>query len=173
MGPMAIPSPVVADQIPMARPRSSGARNTSLMTARVAGMMQAAPRPAIARAPIRVSTDPEKADPAEPAPKIDEPGDEEPLAAHPVPDAAGDEEHAGEDDGVGVDDPLELGRRGLQVAHEGREGDVEDRVVEGHHEERDAQDPEDQPTPAGRRRTGRLGLPGRRQCRHTPIRTRR
>ncbi len=69
MGPMAIPSPVVPDQMPMARSWSTGSRKRSVMIERVAGMMQAAPNPITARAPISSFTEPEKADPAEPAAK--------------------------------------------------------------------------------------------------------
>ena len=70
IGPMAIPRPVVPDQIPMARACSEGSRNTSVMIDSVAGMMQAAPTPMIARAEINVVTESEKAEYAEPNAKM-------------------------------------------------------------------------------------------------------
>ena len=69
MGPMAMPSPVVPVQMPIARSWSSGSRKRSVMIERVAGMMQAAPKPMKARKAISSLTEPEKADPADPAAK--------------------------------------------------------------------------------------------------------
>src|SRR5215210_1689145 len=62
---------------------------------------------------------------------------------------AGGEQQAGEDEHVGVDDPLELRGRRLQVDRQGRKGDVEDRVVEADHDQREAQHPE-RPPAAGK-----------------------
>src|SRR5664280_2338111 len=73
IGPMAIPKPVVPDQMPMARSWSSGSRKTSVMMDRVAGMMQAAPRPIAARAQSSAFGDVENAEAADPAPKITSP----------------------------------------------------------------------------------------------------
>ena len=73
IGPMAIPRPVVPDQMPMARSWSSGSRKTSVMMDRVAGMMQAAPRPIAARAQSSAVGDVENAEAADPAPKITSP----------------------------------------------------------------------------------------------------
>ena len=68
-----MPRPVVADQIPIARAWSSASRKTLMTIERVAGMMQAAPRPMTDRATINAVTDAEKADAAEPAAKTASP----------------------------------------------------------------------------------------------------
>ena len=49
MGPMAIPSPIVPAQAPMARARSPGSRKMSLMIASDVGIVSAAPAPMRAR----------------------------------------------------------------------------------------------------------------------------
>ena len=81
----------------------------------VAGMMNAAPTPisarlaitcvALGRQPAEQRADGEH----------DEAADERPLAAEAVAEGAGGEQQPGEQDGVGVDDPLELRRRGVEV----------------------------------------------------------
>jgi hypothetical protein len=50
-----------------------------------------------------------------------------------------------------VDDPLKVGGGGLQVPHQRRQRDVEDRVVERDEEQRHAQHHECQPWPRRRR----------------------
>ena len=69
IGPMAIPSPAVPAQAPMARARSPGSRKTSLMIDSDAGMVRAAPAPIRARQAISRWTEPEKAAPTDPAAK--------------------------------------------------------------------------------------------------------
>ena len=53
----------------------------------------------------------------------------------------------GEHQRVGVDHPLELAVRRVELARQRRDGDVEDRVVEHDHEQAEAQDEQDQPAP--------------------------
>src|SRR6476659_7991424 len=77
---------------------------------------------------------------------------EEAVAPESVAEASGGQQQPGEHEDVAVDHPLQLARRGPQAAlalrvGEGRNGDVQDRVVEGDHDQADAQDEERQPTP--------------------------
>ena len=55
---------------------------------------------------------------------------EEPPAAEAVREAAGDQQQTREDHGVGVHDPLQVRRGCVQLPDKGGEGDVEDRVVQ-------------------------------------------
>ena len=66
---MAMPSPMVAAQAPMARARSAGSRNTSLTIDSDEGIVSAAPAPITARHAISRSTEPENAAPIDPAAK--------------------------------------------------------------------------------------------------------
>ena len=62
----------------------------------------------------------------------------------------GSREHqqAGQDQGVGVDGPLQAGDRGVQVFPDGGEGDVDDGHVEAHDQEAHGADEEDADAPA-------------------------
>src|SRR4029453_937031 len=72
-----------------------------------------------------------------------------------VADAAAGEQQAGEHDGVGVDDPLQLAGRGGDRAPEGGEGDVEDGGVDGDEHHRQAEHAEGPPAAGiGRDRDG-------------------
>jgi hypothetical protein len=102
------------------------------------------------------------------APEIAKPAFEQPEAergAAPVPvgQAAGRQQQSSEHECVRVDDPLELAVAGAEIAHERRERDVQDRVVETDHEQAQAQDPEDPPPPLVADR-----LYVRRRRRHAP-----
>ena len=76
------------------------------------------------------------------------------LASEPVAEATCGKQQAGEHEGVGVDDPLQAARAGVQLARERGQGHVHDRVVHDDHEQRDAEHGED--LPASRVRTGAL-----------------
>jgi hypothetical protein len=83
-----------------------------------------------------------KAAPAEPADHGTEGEDGEPTeqgvaAAVAIPEGAGAEEEAGEDEGVGVDDPLQLTVRRVEILLDRRQGHVEAR--HRHHDERERQ----------------------------------
>ncbi len=56
-----------------------------------------------------------------------------------------EKEEAGEGQRVGVDDPLQARRAEVQVALNGRQGDVDDRRVQDHHELADADEGQHQP----------------------------
>ena len=70
------------------------------------------------------------------------------LAAEAVAERAGGEQGGGEDEHVGVDDPLQLRCTRVEVLLQRGERDVEDRVVEPDHEQGEAED--DQRPPAAR-----------------------
>jgi hypothetical protein len=70
---------------------------------------------------------------------------EERLAPETVARAPGREEEPGEDDRVGVDDPLELALARVEVSHESRKGDVEDGVVDPHDKQAHAEHGEGDP----------------------------
>ena len=74
-------------------------------------------------------------------------GDEDPLAAEQVAERAGVQRAAGEQQGVGVDHPLEVGEGGMEVPLDARQRDIDDRDVEEEHEDGDADDDEGPPLP--------------------------
>jgi hypothetical protein len=78
-------------------------------------------------------------------PEHDQPELQRTLAPEAVAEGAGRKEQAGEDDGVGVDDPLELGLGGVQVLEELGQGDVERAVAHHHQHQAQAEDTEDLP----------------------------
>jgi hypothetical protein len=128
IGPTAIPTPVLAPQSPIARARSLRSVNTLVSNDWVAGKISAAP-PITARAAISAPG----RFPTPPA-ELDEESDEQhALAADPVAEVPGGEHERREHHVVGVDDPLELHRRGVKLAHQRRQRDVHDRRVEVDH----------------------------------------
>ena len=80
----------------------------------------------------------------------DDPDAQRPLAAEPIAQAAGREQQPREHQCVAVDDPLQLAEGRVQVPDEGREGDVQDRVVQPDHGQAHAQHGQDPPPPPGR-----------------------
>jgi hypothetical protein len=64
-------------------------------------------------------------------------GQEEPFAAEQVRQAAGGQDQRREHEAVGVDHPLQLAGRGMQLAHQARQRDVDDRDVEINRERRE------------------------------------
>ena len=75
----------------------------------------------------------------------DEPREEQPLASDQVARAAAEKQEAAEDQRVGVDDPLQLGGRHVEIALDRGQRDVHDRRVQDDHELRDADEDEDEP----------------------------
>ena len=80
-------------------------------------------------------------------------GEERALAADSVGEAARHEHQPGEQHDVGIDDPLQIARAGVQLAHERRQGDVEDGAVERDDQQRHAQHGQREPV------SRRNGLP--------------
>ena len=78
--------------------------------------MNAPPTPISARVAISISGEVASADSAEPRPKTARPKVERALAAEAVAERAGGQQQAGEDEHVGVDDPLQLRARRVEVA---------------------------------------------------------
>jgi hypothetical protein len=72
-------------------------------------------------------------------PENAEPHEHEALASEPVGQAPGGQDQRGEHQAVGIDDPLELAGRGMQLAHQARQRDVDDRDVEVDRERRQQQ----------------------------------
>ena len=75
----------------------------------------------------------------------EQPDGERALAAEAVAEGAGREQQAGEDEGVGVDDPLQGAVAGLELPHQRGQGHVEDRVA--HHDDDEAEAEDDQRPP--------------------------
>ena len=76
----------------------------------------------------------------------DEARNEQPLGPEPVPESTGRQDQAGEDDGVGIDDPLQS-RDAAGAPERGAdafEGDIHDRDVELHDGEAEAHSREHQ-----------------------------
>ena len=96
----------------------------------VAGMISAAPIPIAARTPItwlaESATEGAEAREAE----YRDACLKRELAPEAVPERPEDEQKAGEHEQVRVDHPLQLGRGGVELVLQRRQGDVEDRVVE-------------------------------------------
>ena len=76
----------------------------------------------------------------------DQTGEQESLAAETVAEAAGGQQQRSEQQVVGVDDPLQLRVRRVQLANQRREGHVDDRDVEVDHERCQQQRDENQGT---------------------------
>ena len=118
IGPSAMPAPLAAVQTAIALARSRGSPNTLTRIDSVVGMMSAPPRPMTQRPAISIVVEPAVAATTEPARNVTRPASERVPAAEAVTDASGGEEQTGEHDGVGGDDPLQLGRAGAEVADE-------------------------------------------------------
>jgi hypothetical protein len=108
--------------------------------ARLAGKMKAAATPMRARAAIRVPVVCAGRGGRREEPEEDQAHLHGALAAEPVADAAAGQQQAGEGQAVGVDDPLQRGDGGAQVAVQRGQGHVDDGVVHHHQEDREAQD---------------------------------
>ena len=90
--------------------------NTLVRIDSVDGMTNAAPMPMIARAAMSIPGLSAKAPSVEPAANTTRPGLQRALAAEAVAERGGREQQAGEDQAVGVDDPLHLGVAGAEAA---------------------------------------------------------
>ncbi len=136
--PRTAPPPATPTQTPMAFGRSSTGKEV-VITDSVVGMIAAAPMPISARSAIswagslvsmpRPGSDAEHGEAA----------DEQLAAPEPVTQRSGEQQEAGEHDGVGVDDPGDLGLAGAGLPGQVGQGHVEaaDRRDDGHQRERD------------------------------------
>ena len=82
----------------------------------------------------------------------DQAGEQESLAAEAVAEAAGGQQQRREHQVVGVDDPLQLRVRRMQLANKRRERDVDDGRVQHHHQLRGCQNRQRDEAWRGRRR---------------------
>src|ERR1700753_906737 len=152
-GPMATQIPTAKAQMPMACGRSCGSKTLEMMDS-VCGMTAAPPRPMAARAKISWSGDREKADSSEPTPNSSRPIISTRVPPNPVTDHTEGEQQAREDQGVGVDRPLELALACSQARMrlgDRLQRDVEDGVVEHDGEKADDENAENAPAPTGNR----------------------
>ena len=115
MGPMAIPSPMMPPQAPMAFARCLGSRKTSLTMDSDDGIVRAAPTPIMARDGDQEMYRAREGGADRPRPEDSQAEEEELLAPEAVRQAATDEQEPGEDHGIGVDDPLQLAGGGVQL----------------------------------------------------------
>ena len=152
-GPIAMPMPETPAQMPIAFARSCAGKLATRIES-VDGMMNAPPMPISARITIRSSGVVASAEPSEPRPKTARPKRQRALAAEAVAERAGGQQHAREHEHVDVDDPLQLRGGRVEIALERGQRDVEDRVVEPDHEQRQAEDGE-RPPAAGVERFAR------------------
>ena len=91
----------------------------------------------------------------------DDAGEEDVLAPGEVAGSAAEQEEAAEDQGVGVDDPLQARVRHVEVRLDRRQCDVDDRRVEDDHELRQADEDEDEPrVDTGGHRSNLAACPG-------------
>ena len=146
-GPIATPSPEKPAQTAIARPRSRGSRKTLARIDSVDGMISAPPMPMNARLRISCVVDRRHGRRHRADGEHDEADLQGALAAEAVAEAAGRQQQAGEHERVGVDDPLDLAVRRVEVLDHRRDRHVEDRVVERDDQQRDAQHGEDPPAP--------------------------
>ena len=75
----------------------------------------------------------------------DEADEEEPLAAEQVAKASAEQQEAAEDEGVGVDDPLQAAVGEVEIGLDRGQRDVHDRRVEDDHELGETNEDEDDP----------------------------
>ena len=102
--PITAPAPTTPTQTPTAWARSSGGKDVVMIDS-VVGITSAAPTPIAARSPISVSARRRRSPRAAAHAEDHETGEQDALAAEAVADGARDQQQAGEDHRVGVDDP--------------------------------------------------------------------
>ena len=116
--PMATPTPAKPAQIAIARGRSLGG-NTWARIDSVAGITNAAPTPMTARAPITAPDGARQRREQRCRAEHDQPAVEREPSAVAVTQRTGGEQQAGEHQGVGVDDPLQAARPGVEAPRPG------------------------------------------------------
>ena len=112
MGPIAIPSPMVPAQAPIARARSAGSRKTSLMIDKRRWDRQCRTNAHDSPPPDQQAHRAREGGADRCSGKHGQADEEEALAAESIGQAAADEQQPCEDHRVGVDNPLQLARVG-------------------------------------------------------------
>ena len=138
IGPSAIEMPTTAPQTPIARARSTRPVNTWVMIDIATGFIIDPPTACTNRArdqrlDVRGEAAQQRADREDRQPDL-----EHPPAAEPVARGAGQHQQRGQHQGVDVDDPLQLRRRGARSVADGRDRDVDDRRVHRHDQQAQA-----------------------------------
>ena len=157
-GPRTTPMPMTPDQMPIAMARSRASVNVLVRMLNVAGMMNAAAPPMTARAVTSWPTPPANAAAVEASGEHGEADGERASASPAVAERSGEQEQAGEDDGVGVDDPLQFADAGAELADERRERDVDDGVVDDDDQQAHAEHRQGEPATVVRRVDGVAGV---------------
>ena len=147
IGPSATPRPVIPVHTPTAAALSLASVKVLVRMANVAGKIRAAARPIRQRATISTCVLPESPAKAENPAKRHQPDLEGALAPVPVAQAPPHQQQRREDEGVSVDDPLQVAGRRMELLADRGEGDVDDRVVDKREENAQAQDGEYRPPP--------------------------
>ena len=147
-GPSAMLTPTTAPQTPIACARSLGSVNVLVMIDMATGLSIEPPMAWTMRnttSVVRLGARLQRRDPPTKVTQADHEG----LApAQAVRRGSREHQQAGQDQGVGVDGPLQAGDRGVQVLPDGGEGDVDDGHVEAHDQEAHGADEEDADAPA-------------------------
>ena len=119
IGPIAMATPEIAPHRPMARARSLRSVKTLESSESVAGKVMAAPSSHHGPGRDELRRVGREATSQAGGPEHGQPGQQHALAAEPVGQAAEGEQQRGEDEVVGVDDPLQRSGGGMQLAHQG------------------------------------------------------
>ena len=136
-GPIASASAETPAQVPIALPRSAGGK--ALVTIEsVAGIISAAPMPWTTRLATSVVVSGARPAVAEESANSVDPDQERQPAAEDVAEAPAGHQQDRERQRVAVDRPLEAREARAEVALDRRQRDVDDRVVEHDHEQREA-----------------------------------
>ena len=143
IGPIAMATPAIAPHRPIARARSRRSVKTLAISDSVAGKVMAAPSPITALAAMSCAGLVVKPPAKLAVPDDGQPGQQHALAAEPVGQAAEGQQQRGEDQVVGVDDPLQLGGGGMQLADHGGQRHVHQGRVEVDQERREQQRDQD------------------------------
>ena len=147
-GPSAMLNPMTAPQTPIACARSLGSVNVLVMIDMATGLSIEPPMAWTMRNTTKSGQVGGQAA-EEGAGHEGHEADHEGLApAKSVRHRSREHQQAGQDQGVGVDGPLQAGDRGVQVLPDGGEGDVDDGHVEAHDQEAHGADEEDADAPA-------------------------
>ena len=144
---MATPRPAVADQIPMARARSRSAVKTLREDRQGARHQGGGAHPhdgAGGGEALRAAREGRQ---RRTGPEHHEAAHEDPLPSHAVAQGPKGEQKSGEDDGIGVDDPLQLSRCGVQAANDRRQRHVENGAVQTDEQQGDAENRQGGPAP--------------------------
>ena len=145
IGPSAAPPEKPAAQMATASRRRLGSGKMLRIRDRVDGISMAPKNPSPARPAISHSALGAKAVDGRDGSETRAADEEQPAAADPVAQAAHRHEEAGQDQGIGVDDPEQFDAGGVEAARDGRQREGQGGVVDGHEQHRKHQQGQRQP----------------------------